>query len=151
MLWFHEKIILLFNHLRNATVCQYVARVYEAVKQLCRLFDEVGLVRIVFKLVIRLEVKNHVESLAVVWYLEKFEKFVKWLNLSIALCGLTRKIVRRNFNLHTIFLVKSQGQESCRELGGSVVPGKVWKKKSLHDLKKSNEVGKISLRKKTFF
>ena len=34
---FTKKILL--NHLRNVTVCQNVARVYEAVKQFGRLFD----------------------------------------------------------------------------------------------------------------
>ena len=75
--------LIFFNHLCNASVGQNVSgkeildvnthhhgrmlpRVYQAVQHLCCLFYQVRLVRIIFKLIIRLQVQNHVQSLSVV-------------------------------------------------------------------------------------
>jgi len=58
--------LVLFNHLCNASVCQNVSRVYQAIQHLCCLFYKIRLVWVVFKLVIRLQVQNHVQSLSIV-------------------------------------------------------------------------------------
>lgn len=76
--------LIFFNHLCNASVGQNVSgktildvnthhhrmqmlpRVYQAIQHLCCLFYQVRLVRIIFKLIIRLQVQNHVQSLSVV-------------------------------------------------------------------------------------
>ena len=57
--------LVFLDHLGDTTISQNVACVYKAVKQFSRLFNEVGLVGIVFELVIRFEVKDHVQGLSV--------------------------------------------------------------------------------------
>jgi len=58
--------LVLFNHLCNASVCQNVSRVYQAIQHLCCLLYQVRLVGVIFKLVIRLQVQDHVQGLPVV-------------------------------------------------------------------------------------
>jgi len=58
--------LILLNHLCNAPIGQNVSGVNESIQHLRCLLYQVGLVRIILELVIRLQVEDHVECLSVV-------------------------------------------------------------------------------------
>ena len=58
--------LIFFNHLCNASVGQNVSSVYQPIQHLSCLLYQVRLVGVVFKLIIWLQVQDHVKGLPVV-------------------------------------------------------------------------------------
>jgi len=84
--------LILFDHLGDSSVSEDVSGVYESVKHFSCLLDEVAPVGIVLEVIVRLQVQDHVQGLAVVGDLLVQSRQIK-LVLNVILIDLAEELV----------------------------------------------------------